>query len=293
MAILINKGTSVMIQGITGSQGSLHAKYMLEYGVNLVCGVTPGKGGSQVHGVPVFDTVAEALENAKAEATMILVPPMGVKDSAVEAIESGIKTVVVITEHVPVLDTIYIRQIALQYGADVVGPNTIGLISPGKSKVGIMPGFLYSEGPVGIISRSGTLTHEMASTLSLKGIGQSTCVGIGGDPVPGMGFVDALKKFKHDDETKVIVMIGEIGGTGEEMAAQYVEQNGYPKPIITFIAGQTAPPEKKMGHAGAIVSGNMGSAKSKYEALRKANVITAKTFGEVVEEVEKVLNKTN
>lgn len=250
MAILADSDTRVIIQGITGRQGSLHAQYMLEYGVNLVGGVSPGKGGSQVHGVPVYDTVQEARAAGPVDATMILVPPLGVRDCAVEAIENKIGTTVVITEHVPVHDSMYIRQLALEHGVRLVGPNTIGVISPGKTKVGIMPGFLYSEGPVGIVSRSGTLTHEMASTLTLSGIGQSSCVGIGGDPVPGMGFVDVLKLFEKDDETKVVIMIGEIGGTGEEAAAQYVLSNGYSKPIIAFIAGQTARAEKKIATPG-------------------------------------------
>jgi succinyl-CoA synthetase alpha subunit len=282
MAILINDETKVIIQGITGSQGSMHAKYMLEYGVKLVGGVTPGKGGMSVHGVPVYNTVQEALEVTPIDATMILVPPFSIKDCAVEAIENGIKTVVIITEHVPVHDSIYIRLLALEHGVNVVGPNTIGVISPGKTKVGIMPGFLYSEGPVGIVSRSGTLTHETASTLTINGIGQSTCVGIGGDAVPGMGLLDVLKLFEKDDETKVVIMIGEIGGAGEEMVASYVSEHGYAKPIIAFIAGQTAPAEKKMGHAGAIVSGESGSAQSKYEALAHSGISIAKTFSEIV-----------
>jgi succinyl-CoA synthetase alpha subunit len=286
MAILVDKQTRVIIQGITGRQGSMHAQYMLEYGVNLVGGISPGKGGTQIHGAPVFHSVAEALENTPVDATMILVPPLFVRDSAEEAIRNGIRTVVIITEHVPVHDSMYIKQLAAECGVDVVGPNTIGVISPGKTKVGIMPGFLYSEGHIGIVARSGTLTHETASTLSLQGIGQSTCVGIGGDPVPGMGFLEVLKRFEKDEETHAIVMIGEIGGSGEEEVAAYVEEHGYSKPIIAFIAGQTAPAEKQMGHAGAIVSGNAGTAQSKYEALTRAGIRTAKTFVEIVEHIK-------
>lgn len=289
MAILMDQNTNVIIQGITGNQGSLHGKYMLEYGVKLVGGISPGKGGTFIHGVPVYNTVLEACEITRIDATMILVPPFAVKESAIEAIENGIKTIVVITEHVPIQDTMYIRQLAKEYGANIVGPNTIGAISPGKTKVGVMPGFLYSEGNVGIVSRSGTLTHETASTLTLQGIGQSTCVGIGGDPVPGMDFIDVLKIFANDAETKVVVMIGEIGGSGEEQVASYITEYGYPKPIIAFIAGQTAPAEKKMGHAGAIISGASGSAQSKYDALSKANIRIAKTFSEVVQHVREVL----
>lgn len=285
MAILVDKNTNIIIQGATGSQGSLHTKYMVEYGAKVVGGISPGKGGTFVHQVPVYNTVLEAVENNRVDATMILVPPLTVRDCAVEAIENGVKTLVVITEHVPVHDAMYIRQLAREYGANIVGANTIGVISPGKTKVGVMPGFLYSEGNVGIVSRSGTLTHETASTLTLRNIGQSTCVGIGGDPVPGMDFVDVLKMFEKDDETKIVVMIGEIGGSGEEASARYIEENGYSKPIVAFIAGQTAPAEKKMGHAGAIISGDSGSASSKYEALAKANVMVAKTFGEIVTKV--------
>jgi succinyl-CoA synthetase alpha subunit len=289
MAILATKETRVVIQGITGGQGSLHAKYMLDYDVNVVGGISPGKGGTNVHGIPVYNTLKQALEQTPIDATLILVPPFFVKDSAVEAIENGIKTVVIITEHVPVHDAMYIRKLSQEKGVHVVGPNTIGLISPGKTKVGIMPGFLYSEGNVGIVSRSGTLTHETASILSIKGIGQSSCVGIGGDPVLGMDFVDVLKLFEQDAETKVVVMIGEIGGSGEESAAKYISENGYSKPIITFIAGQTAPAEKQMGHAGAIVSGKAGSAQSKYEALSQAGIQVAKTFEELVQKVQAVL----
>ncbi|MHB1651314.1 MAG: succinate--CoA ligase subunit alpha [Desulfitobacteriaceae bacterium] len=293
MAILVDKNTTVIIQGITGSQGSLHARYMLEYGVNLVGGVTPGKGGSQIHGVPVFNTVNEALENSAVDATLILVPPLAVKESAAEAIENGIQIVVIITEYVPVQDSIYIKQLAKERNVRVIGPNTIGLISPGKTKVGIMPGFLYSEGKVGIVSRSGTLTHEMASTLSLRGIGQSTCVGIGGDPVPGIGFLDVLKLFEKDNETEVIILIGEIGGISEEEVARYITSNGYSKPVIAFIAGQTAPAEKKMGHAGAIILGESGSAQFKYKALSEAGIRVAKTFEEVVRQVQEIAEKAS
>jgi succinyl-CoA synthetase alpha subunit len=289
MAILVDGKTNIIIQGATGSQGSLHLKYMVEYGARVVGGISPGKGGTFVHKVPIYNTVLEAVEHDRVDATLILVPPFAVRDCAVEAIENGIKTVVIITEHVPVHDAMYIRQISREYGANVVGANTIGVISPGKTKVGIMPGFLYSEGNVGVVSRSGTLTHEIASTLSLRNIGQSTCVGIGGDPVPGMDFVDVLKLFEKDDETKVVVMIGEIGGSGEEQAARYVEEHGYSKLIVAYIAGQTAPAEKKMGHAGAIISGESGSASCKYEALAKANIKVAKTFSQVVDIVSAAL----
>lgn len=293
MAILIDQNSNVIVQGATGSQGALHTKYMMEYGVKVVGGISPGKGGDAVHGVPIYNTILEAMETNRVDATMILVPPYAVRDCAIEAIENGVKTVVIITEHVPVHDSMYIRQLSLEYGAHIVGPNTIGVISPGKTKVGVMPGFLYSQGNVGIVSRSGTLTHETASTLSLRNIGQSTCVGIGGDPVPGMDFVDVLKMFEKDDETKVVVMIGEIGGSGEEAAARYVKENGYSKPIIAFIAGQTAPQDKQMGHAGAIISEDSGSAASKYEALANANIQIAKSFSEIVQAVSAVVNRVS
>jgi succinyl-CoA synthetase alpha subunit len=289
MAILINKETRVMLQGITGKMGTMHAQYLLEYGVNLVAGISPGKGGTAVHGVPVYNTVPEALEHTPIDATLILVPQLVVKDSAIEAIESGIPLLVVITEHVPIHDTAYIKQRACECGVRVVGPNTIGVISPGKTKVGIMPGSIYSEGPVGVVARSGTLTHDIGATLTGMGIGQTTCIGIGGDPIRGMDFIDVLREFALDDETKVVVMVGEIGGNGEEQAAKYLE-NGYPKPVVAFIAGQTAPTGKRMGHAGAIISGEGGSAASKYAALAKANVKITKTFNEMIAAVREVLS---
>lgn len=284
MSILVNQNTKFIIQGITGTQGRIHARLCLEYGCKLVGGVTPGKGGQDVEGVPVFNTVHEAAEaSGGIDASMILVPPFGVKDSAIEAMANGVKTIVIITEHIPVKDTLAVREYASGCGATVIGPNTIGVISPGKSKIGIMPGFLYSEGPVGIVSRSGTLTHEVASCLSTRGAGQSTCVGIGGDPVPGSSFTDVLKMFRDDDETKCVVLIGEIGGAGEELAADYLKLNGYTKPVFAFIAGNTAPQEKKMGHAGAIVAGSAGTAESKRNALEAAGVKTTKTLEELLD----------
>lgn len=282
MAILVNQDTRVVIQGITGKQGSYHAKKMLEYNVNVVAGITPGKGGQQVHGVTVYDTVAAAKKEHQLDASMIMVPPAGVLDAAIEAIENKISLIVIITEFVPVHDSLIIRNMARESGLRVVGPNTIGVISPGKSKVGIMPGYIYSEGNVGIISRSGTLTHEISSNLTYKGIGQSTCVCIGGDPVKGTDFVDALKLFREDDQTETVVMIGEIGGAGEELAARYVIENGYPKKIVAFIAGQTAPAGKKMGHAGAIVSKGFGTADSKINSLSEAGINVARTLDQLL-----------
>jgi len=244
-----------------------------------------------VLGVPVFNTVPEALEHTPIDATMVLVPSLAVKNSAIEAIESGIKLAVIITEFVPVHDTCYLKRLAAERGVRIVGPNTIGVISPGKTKVGIMPGSIYSEGPVGVVGRSGTLIHDIGATLTGLDIGQSTCVGIGGDPIRGSDFVDMLKEFATDDETKVVVMIGEIGGVGEEQAAKYIE-GGYPKPVLAFIAGQTAPAGKQMGHAGAIVSAGGGSAESKYAALAKAGVRVTKTFGELITAVREELQPT-
>lgn len=288
MAILVDERTRVIIQGITGKQGSYHAARMREYNVQLVGGVVPGRGGQQVEGVPVYDTVAEACAASPVDASVILVPPAFVLQAAVEAIDSGIPLLAVITEHVPVLDSVRLVSMARQRGVRVVGPNTIGVISPGKTKVGIMPGYIYSPGPVGIVSRSGTLTHEVASNLSFRGIGQSTCLDIGGDPVVGMSFVEVLELFRQDPETEVVVLIGEIGGGAEEEAAAHLRA-GYPKPVVAFIAGQTAPPEKRMGHAGAIVQGNSGTAAAKMERLREAGARVVSDLDQVLNEVQTIV----
>jgi succinyl-CoA synthetase alpha subunit len=292
MAILVNKDSRLIIQGITGKQARLHARYHLEYGAKLVGGITPGKAGQEVEGVPVFDTIKAAQEAlGQIDATLILTPPYTVLDGALEAIDNGIKVIVVITEHIPVHDSMKIREAAQAAGACIVGPNTIGLISPGKSKLGVMPGFLYKEGRVGIVSRSGTLTHEMASSLSIRGIGQSTCVGIGGDPVPGSPFEDILKLFRDDAETDAVILIGEIGGAAEEQAATYLASVDYGKPVVAYIAGSTAPAEKKMGHAGAIIAGETGTAASKRKALEKAGVRVAETPEAVLEYLGSLIKK--
>jgi succinyl-CoA synthetase alpha subunit len=283
MAILVDRDTRILIQGITGRQGSLHARLILEYGADVVAGVTPGKGGAVVHGVPVYDTVAEACEQEQPNASLVLVPPAGTLQAGLEAIHAGIPLVVVITEHVPVLDTVHMRAYARKHGTTIVGPNTIGVISPGKSKVGIMPGALYSEGRIGILSRSGTLTHEVASALSYASLGQSTCIGIGGDPVCGMDFVQALQLFRDDPETEVVIIVGEIGGVAEESGARYLQEHGYPKPVIAFIAGRTAPPGQRMGHAGAIIQEGAGTAMDKIAALRAAGVEVMETVDQLVE----------
>ncbi|GAW92250.1 succinate--CoA ligase subunit alpha [Calderihabitans maritimus] len=283
MSILVNADTRVIIQGATGKQGSYHTLKMLEYNVNVVAGVSPGKGGYNVHGVPVYDTVAAAKREHQIDASLIMVPPAGVLLAAMEAIENKIPLIVIITEHVPVHDSLIIKNMAKEAGVRVIGPNTIGVISPGKSKVGIMPGYIYSEGHVGIISRSGTLTHEVASNLTYKGIGQSTCVCIGGDPVKGTDFVDVLKLFREDEQTDIVIMIGEIGGAGEELAAQYVKEAGYPKKIVAFIAGRNAPVGKRMGHAGAIVSQGFGTAEAKIKSLNEAGITVVDTLDELLQ----------
>jgi len=290
MSILIDEKSRAIIQGITGKQARLHVPYHLEYGTNLIGGVTPGKAGEKVSGLPVFDTVRQTQEElGQIDASMILAPPYSVLDGALEAIDNGIKVLVIITEYIPLHDTMKIREAAREAGCCVVGPNTIGLISPGKSKLGVMPGFLYSQGPVGIISRSGTLTHESSSCLTIRGIGQTTCVGIGGDPVPGSPFEDILERFRHDDETKAVLMIGEIGGSAEERAAEYIKRVGYNKPLVAFIAGVTSPPGKKMGHAGAIISGSAGTPESKHAALKEAGAKVAATLEEAYDMLEDIL----
>ena len=284
MSILINQDTELMIIGITGKQGRTHCMRTLESGAKLLAGVAPGKGGQKVEGVPVFETVADAkIKFPGIESAMLLVPPKFVKDAAMRALHEGIKLLVIITEFVPVLDVLEIVNEAKILGAKVVGPNTIGIISPGKSKLGIMPDYIYGKGHIGIIFRSGTLTHETASNLTFKGFGLSTCVGIGGDSIIGMNHADILELFAKDDETDAIVIIGEIGGTSEEMAAAKIKELGMKKPVYAYIAGMYAPENKRMGHAGAIVSGGMGTVKSKVAALEDAGVTVCPTLGKIVE----------
>lgn len=281
MSILVDAETRVIIQGITGRQGRFHAEKLLEYKVKLVGGITPGKSGQAVHGVPVFDTISEASQTVDFDATMILVPISGVLDAALEAIENRISLIVVIPEFVPVHDAMIMREAARAAGVLLVGPNTVGVISPGKSKVGMMPGFIYKSGNVGIISRSGTLTHEISSNLTYRGIGQSSCICIGGDICKGADFIDILELFKDDKETGSVIMIGEIGGASEEVAAAYLMEAPYPKKVIAYIAGRNAPDDKKMGHAGAIVSSGIGTAESKIIALEKAGVIVVERMDEI------------
>ena len=292
MAILIDENTKLVVQGLTGREGSFHAMRNRDYGTNLVAGVTPGKGGDEVEGVPVFDTVAEAVKETGANTSMVFVPARFAADAVMESYDAGIDVIVAITENIPAMDMArtvpYLR--SSERPVTLIGPNCPGLISPGKANVGIIPGEICSPGPVGLVSRSGTLTYQIVHELTQRGIGQSTCVGIGGDPIPGSNFIDILAKFEADPETKVIAMVGEIGGDAEERAAAYIKEN-VTKPVVAYIAGRTAPPGKRMGHAGAIISGSKGTAAAKEEALRAAGIPVAANPTAVAEEVEKILNK--
>jgi succinyl-CoA synthetase alpha subunit len=271
VAILVNKDTRLLVQGITGKDGSFHAKQMIDYGTNVVAGVTPGKGGQKEHGVPVFNTVREAVAETGANVSIIYVPARLAPDAILEAADAGIPLIVCISEHIPALDMVKVRARVIERGSRLIGPNCPGVITPGEAKVGIMPGFIHQPGRVGVVSRSGTLTYEVVYALTQIGLGQSTAVGIGGDPVNGTSFTDVLQMFQDDPGTDAIAMLGEIGGTDEEKAAAFIKDN-VTKPVIGFIAGQTAPPGKRMGHAGAIISGGTGTAAEKIAALRAAGV---------------------
>ena len=290
MGIIVGKETKAIVQGITGTQGSFHTRLMLEYGTKIVAGVTPGKGGMEVHGVPVYDTVKEAMENHEANASIIFVPARFATEAALEAIENGLKTVVIITEHIPVKDAIQIMAKAREKGTTIIGPNTPGIITPNECKLGIMPAHIFKPGVVGIASRSGTLTYEIAAGLTNAGLGQSTCLGLGGDPVVGLNFIEVMEMFRKDDATKAVVLIGEIGGNLEELAAEYISRTNYPKPVVAFVAGRTAPPGKRMGHAGAIIMGRAGTAQSKIEAFQKAGVAVAEKPREVAKILAEKLN---
>ena len=287
MAILIDQHSQVILQGATGRQGRYHLPKLLDYGVQMVGGVSPGKGGQHVHDIPVYDTVAEIVAKERVDATMIMIPPGGVINAAVEAIDSRISLIVIITEHVPLHDAIVIRSLAEKAGLYVIGPNTVGVTSPGMCKLSVSPASIFSRGPVGVISRSGTLTHELASSLSYHNIGQSTCVCIGGDMSKTTNFIDVLKQFRDDADTRIVVMIGEIGGAGEEIAAQYIKESQYPKTVVAYIAGATAPAGKKMGHAGAIITGDLGTADSKISHLKSAGVKVARGLDELLDFVKK------
>jgi succinyl-CoA synthetase alpha subunit len=281
MAILAGRKTRAIVQGMTGAQGSYHTKLMLEYGTKIVAGVTPGRGGTEADGLPVFDTIEEADRKFDVNASISFVPAPFAKSAALEAIAAGLNPVVIISEGIPVKDEIQIMEVAKLKGTTVIGPNTPGIITPNECKLGIMPGHIFKPGRVGLVSRSGTLTYEIAASLTKAGLGQSTCLGIGGDPVVGLSFVQILEMFRKDAKTKAVAMIGEIGGNAEEMAAQYIKETRYPKPIAAYITGRAAPPGKRMGHAGAIIMGKSGTAETKIEALRKAGVKIAFKPGEV------------
>jgi len=280
MSILADENTKVVVSGITGREGTFHTKQMLSYGTKVVAGVTPGKGGQSVEGVPVLNSIREAVENKGANASCIFVPPPFAADTILEAAAAGIRLIICITEGIPVTDMVKVAAFIKDKDIVLIGPNCPGVISPGKTKIGIMPAHIHKQGTIGVISRSGTLTYEVVDQLTKVGLGQSTCIGIGGDPIVGTSFIDHLKRFKEDPDTAGVVLIGEIGGSAEEEAAAYIKEE-FNKPVVAFIAGQTAPPGKRMGHAGAIISGGKGKAEDKIKALEAAGIAVAKNLGKL------------
>jgi len=288
MSILVNKHCKIISQGITGSQGSFHTEQAMEYGTQVVAGVTPGRGGSKCLGVPVFNTMAEAVSETGADVSMIYVPAPFAADAILEAADSGVRLVVCITEGIPINDMVRARSSLRDYDCCLIGPNCPGIITPGECKIGIMPGFIHTRGRIGIVSRSGTLTYEAVYQTTTNGLGQSTSIGIGGDPVRGMNFIDCLELFEADPETEGVIMVGEIGGTDEEAAAEYIKAN-VSKPVVAYIAGVTAPPGKRMGHAGAIIAGGKGTAAAKFEALDAAGVATVRSPAELGSKMAEVL----
>lgn len=290
MSILVDENSRIVIQGVTGREGSFHTKQMLEYGTMVAAGVTPGKGGREVEGVPVFNTVKQAVEKQEVNVSCIFVPPPFAADAIMDAASAGIKVIVCITEGIPVLDMVKVARFISDKDVVLIGPNCPGIISPGKTKIGIMPRGIHRQGNIAVISRSGTLTYEVVDQLTRAGLGQSTCIGIGGDPIIGTTFIDHLKRFKEDSETEGVVLIGEIGGTAEEEAAEYIQKE-FPKPVVAFIAGQTAPPGRRMGHAGAIISGGQGKAEDKIAALQKAGIAVALNLATIGETMLKIKGK--
>ena len=290
MSILVDEKTRVVVQGITGNEGMFHTRQMVEYGTKVVAGVTPGKGGQKIDQIPVFNIVSEAVAKTGANASAIFVPPAFAADAILEAADSDISLIVCLTEGIPTLEMVTVRAYLKEKGINLIGPNTPGIISPGKCKIGVMAGYIHQPGMVGIISRSGTLTYEVVDQLTKRGLGQSTAVGIGGDQIIGLNFVDLLALFEKDPGTEAVIMIGEIGGTAEEEAAEFIEKHVH-KPVLAFIAGLTAPPGRRMGHAGAIVSGGRGTAKEKMEVLEKAGVKVVRNPALVGEEMEALLKK--
>ncbi|MGQ9647457.1 MAG: succinate--CoA ligase subunit alpha [Thermodesulfobacteriota bacterium] len=285
MSILVDEKTRVVVQGITGNEGMFHTRQMVEYGTKVVAGMTPGKGGQKVDGIPVYNTVAEAVQQTGANASAIFVPPAFAADAILEAADAGIPLIVCLTEGIPTADMMMVKQYLKERGSQLIGPNTPGIISPGKCKIGVMAGYIHKPGPIGIMSRSGTLTYEVVDQLTKRGIGQSTCIGIGGDQIIGLDYVDLLAMLENDPDTEAIVMIGEIGGSAEEEAAQFIAKS-VKKPVAAFIAGLTAPPGRRMGHAGAIIAGGKGTAKEKMETLEKVGVRVVRNPALVGEEVE-------
>ncbi len=291
MSILVDENTRVICQGITGKQGMFHTRQAVTYGTKMVGGVTPGKGGEEMDGLPIFNTVAEAVQKTGANASVVFVPPPYAADAIMEAADAGVGIIVCITDGIPVLDMVMAKGYLAGKKSYLLGPNCPGIISPGKCKIGIMPGYIHRPGTIGVISRSGTLTYEVVGQLTGVGLGQSTCVGIGGDPVVGLTFIDVLKLFAEDPQTEAVMMIGEIGGEAEEEAAEYILSRQFPKPVVAFIAGQNAPPGRRMGHAGAVISGSRGSARKKMEALQSAGVTVVDNPADMGLTVKQVLEK--
>ena len=291
MSVLVGNNTRLIIQGITGTEGSFHGKQMIDYGTNVVAGVTPGKGGQEALGVPVFNSVQEAVKHQGANTSVIFVPPKFAAGAVIESIDADLDLIVCITEGIPAADMVKVNHALENNNTRLIGPNCPGIITPGQAKIGIMPGFIHTPGSIGIMSRSGTLTYEAVHQIGAHGLGQSTVIGIGGDPIIGTTFIDMLQLFAEDDETNGVVMIGEIGGTAEEEAAQWVVDNNFSKPVVSFIAGQTAPPGRRMGHAGAIIAGGKGTANEKMIELKKAGITVVESPADIGQAMVEVLNK--